>query len=72
MNIMNTSQNLLFAVLPKSVEQLSKQLHSKIIDPIILQKLVERKSFTSCLVKNCWFIIISMISIYSICILLEG
>lgn len=35
-------QTHLFGVLPKSVEQLSKQLHSKIVDPIILQKLIDR------------------------------
>ena len=37
------AQNVLFATVPKSVEQLSKQLHSKIVDPLVLQNLIDRK-----------------------------
>ena len=40
---MNVTQSLLFSVIPKSVEQLSKQLHTKIIDANILQSLINRK-----------------------------
>ncbi|KAI9564994.1 hypothetical protein GHT06_008736 [Daphnia sinensis] len=37
---MNASPNLLFAVVPKPVEQLSKQLQSKMVDPVVLQTLI--------------------------------
>ncbi|EFX76721.1 hypothetical protein DAPPUDRAFT_306081 [Daphnia pulex] len=38
---MNYTSNLLFVTVPKSVEQLSKQLQSKIVDPLILQTLID-------------------------------
>ncbi|KAK4021145.1 hypothetical protein OUZ56_003072 [Daphnia magna] len=40
-NTMNASPSLLFVVVPKPVEQLSKQLQSKMVDPVVLQTLID-------------------------------
>ncbi|XP_057370327.1 COMM domain-containing protein 5-like [Daphnia carinata] len=38
---MSPSSNLLFVLVPKPVEQLSKQLQSKMVDPIVLKTLID-------------------------------
>ena len=43
--MMNNSTNSLFVIIPKSVEQLSKRLKTKIVDSFTLEKLIERNVY---------------------------